>query len=200
MSILCLQLVACLQVAAKKAVVELCEGSSSLTKELKHYKGGHQPNNKYNVLILIYKALIIYLRKPFVTGQNPTFLSASLVNIFDIFYKQLTPVWEEQPQVAVSPGVSGKHAPEACWVSLWTVCHHCTLDPVNKITQGKHNLVHIDIESQINLPIKTHTNLHSVVAMTNTVNFLLLAKHGLPGGCRHQSQTLLQKAEWNGNY
>lgn len=95
----------------------------------------------------------------------------------------------------MSLGVSDKPAPEACWVFLWTVRHHCTLDPEHRITQGKHHLVHIVSESQINSIIlfQAPTHLQSVMAVTNTVDFSLLAEHGLPRGCRHQSQVLLQK-------
>ena len=52
-----------------------------------------------------------------------------------------------------------------------------------------------DTESQINSIIlfNISTDLRSAVTVTNTVNFPLLAKHGLPGGRRHQSQVLLQK-------
>lgn len=99
----------------------------------------------------------------------------------------------------MSLGVSDKPAPEACWVSLWTERHRCTLDPVHRIT-GKTSPCSRCKWISNNSMILFHiaTNLQSVVAVTNTVNFSLLAKHGLPRGCRSQSQVLLQKQrEWN---
>lgn len=109
-----------------------------------------------------------------------------------------SPVWAEQLQVTASLDVSDKPAPEACWVSLWTVCHRCTLDPAHRITWRKLHL-HAVTESQMNslMRLHIHTNLRSAVAVTNTVDFPLLAKHGLPRGSRHQSQVLLQRTEWN---
>lgn len=52
-----------------------------------------------------------------------------------------------------------------------------------------------DTGSQINSIILFNitTDLRSAMTVTNTVNFPLLAKHGLSGGRRHQSQVLLQK-------
>lgn len=65
--------------------------------------------------------------------------------------------------------------------------------------QWKRYLFYIVSESKFSSRFPL-TNLQSVVAVTNTVNFSLLAKHGLPRGCRHHSQVLLQnkeKCQWN---
>lgn len=103
------------------------------------------------------------------------------------FWKRWPPVWDVQPQVTASPVVSGKPAPEAWWVSLWTVYRRCTLEPVNRVTQErKHHPCQQCISNKVRRCALT--DLRSIVAVTNTINFPLLVKHGLPGG-RRQSES-----------
>lgn len=68
------------------------------------------------------------------------------------------------------------------------------------MTQIKHHVLGETQRSVFKIqrssfPVTTH--LQYEVALTNAVDFSLLAEHGLPRGGRHQTQTFLRKRERN---